>query len=222
MSCDPQMVRKRRKRDLCDLADFGARTGRRWLVRDALLAIRREGLMTPELTHIIPTTILEDPTPYIAEALRSDVCWIVADAYDALRLESYGFPALAIEDKTALTLADLSGCRWVILLQCPAEEQTMAGLDVRGEFLRLGWTGTLTTIELPYADLDQAEQECGGDRFGPFLVSLILHARSQELAGERTNSSQCDGRRTISGTSDEAIARAVLARVNMAEPLEVR
>jgi hypothetical protein len=188
MSCDPQMIQERRKRDLCDLAGFGACTGRRWLVRDALLAIRRKGLMTPELAHIVPTTILEDPTPYITEALRGDVCWIVADAYDALRLESYGFPVLAIEDKTALTLADLSGCRWVILLQCPGEKQTMAGLDVRGELLGLGWTGTLTTTELPYADLHQAEQECGGERFATFLVTLLLHAKSQQLAGERSHS----------------------------------
>jgi hypothetical protein len=222
MSCDPQIIRERRKRDLTDVANFGAGIGWRWMVRDALLAMRREELMTPDLAHIVPTALIDDSAPYIAEALRPDVCWIVADAYDALRLESYGFPALATEGLSSLCLADLNGCRWVILLQRPGEEQTMGGLDVRGEMLRLGWTGTLTTIELPYASLDQAEQECGGDRFGPFLVSLVLHARNQELAGERTSSSQIDGRRTDSGTSDEAIARAVLARVNMGEPLEVR
>jgi hypothetical protein len=222
MSCDPQTIRERRKRELTDVANFGAGIGCRWMVCDALLAMRREGLMTPDLAHIGPTALIDDPAPYIAEALRLDVCWIVADAYDALGLESYGFPALATEGLTALILADLNGSRWLILLQRPGEEQSMGGLDVRGEMLRLGWTGTLTTMELPYASLDQAEEECGGDRFGPFLVSLVLHARNQELAGERTSSSQSDGRQTVSGTSDEAIARAVLARVNMAEPLEVR
>ena len=222
MTCNPQMIRERRKWDLTDVANCGAGIGCRWMVRDALLTMRREGLMTPDLAHIVPTALIDDSAPYIAEALRPDVCWIVADAYDALRFESYGFPALATEGLTVLSFADLNGCKWVILLQCPGEELTMGGLDVRGEMLRLGWTGTLTTIELPYADLDQAEQECGGDHFGQFLVSLILHARSQELAGERTHSSQRDGRRTMLGTSDEAMARAVLARVNMAEPLEVR
>src|SRR5687768_1239251 len=71
---------EQRKRDLVALADFGARTGRRWLVRDALLAMHREGLITPELAHIVPTAVMNDPTSYIAEALRGDACWIVADA----------------------------------------------------------------------------------------------------------------------------------------------
>jgi hypothetical protein len=107
---------ERRKKDLTALADFGARTGRRWLVRDALLAMRREGLMVPELAHIVPTAVVDDPACYVAAALRLDKVWIVADVYDALRLESYGFPALATEGLTALTLEHLSGAQWVILL----------------------------------------------------------------------------------------------------------
>jgi hypothetical protein len=183
----------RRKQDLCALADFGARTGRRWLVRNALLAMHREGLMAPELSDIVPTAVLDDPAPYIAEALRGDVCWIVADGFDAQRLEAYGFPALAIEDKTALTPEDLNGCRWVILLQRPGEEETLAGLDVRAELLRLGWQGTLTSIVLPFADLDEAEQECGGERFGPYLVSLLTDAKTQRLTGDRLNPTHGDG-----------------------------
>ena len=85
--------------------------GRRWLVREALLAMSREGLITPALAHIVPTAVMDDPAPYIAEALRGNECWIVADAYDAVRLESYGFPALATEGLIALTLAHLNGCR---------------------------------------------------------------------------------------------------------------
>jgi hypothetical protein len=213
-------VAERRKRDLADLADFGARTRRRWLVRDALLDMRREGLMTAELAHLVPTALIDDPAPYIAEALRPDVCWIVADAYDAVRLESYGFPALATEGLIALTLAHLNGCQWVILLQRPGEESTLAGLDIRGELLRLGWSGTLTAIILPFVDLDVAEAECG-ERFGPFLASLVIHATTQHLAGERTNTVDGDARQTVSAMSDDAIARGVLARVNMAEPLGV-
>ena len=88
------------------------------------------------------------------EALRGDgKRLIVADAYDAVRLESYGFPALATEGLIALTLAHLNGCQWVILLQRPGEEQTLAGIDVRGELLRLGWSGMLTSIVLPFVDL---------------------------------------------------------------------
>jgi hypothetical protein len=153
--------------------------------------MRRDGLMTPAPAHIVPTAVMDDPAPYLAEALRGDECWIVAEAYDALRLESYGFPALAVEDQTALTLEHLHGCRWLILLQRSGEEQTLCGLDVRAELLRLGWTGTLTHMTVPFADLDLAEQECGPERFGAFLVSLLIHAKSQELAGERTNSVSC-------------------------------
>jgi hypothetical protein len=221
-------VAERRKRDLADLADFGVRTGRRWLVRDALLAMRREGLMTPTLAHI-RADLAYDPE-LVAEALRPDVTWVVADAYDSLRLESYGFPALAVEDKTALSLDHLNGCRWVILLQRPGEEETLGGLDIRVELLRLGWTGTLTSIVLPFADLDQAERECGPERFGPFLAALVSGGSSQTLKGspasERKFSANGEPRQTVSGTSearaDEATARAVLARANMAEPLGVR
>jgi hypothetical protein len=191
---------ERRKRDLADVANFAARTGCRWMVRDALLAVRREGLMTAELAHIVPTALLDDPAPYIAEATRPDVCWIVADAYDALRLESYGFPAIATESLKALTLDHLHGAPWVILLQRPGEEQTLAGLDVRGELLRLGWSGTLTSIILPFVDLDVAEDECG-ERFGPFLAALVMHATTQHFAGERTNLSDGDPRQTVSETS---------------------
>ena len=74
---------------------------------------------------------------------------------------------------------------WVILLQRPGEEQTLAGIDVRGELLRLGWSGMLTSIVLPFVDLDVAEQECGGERFGPFLVSLLTNAWTQQLTGDR-------------------------------------
>jgi hypothetical protein len=184
---------ERRKMDLVALADFGARTSRRWLVRDVWLALRREGLMTPALAHIVPTAVLDDPAPYLAEALRGDACWIVAEAYDALRLESYGFPALATEAKTALTLGDLHGCRWVILLQRPGEEDTLSGLDVRGELLRLGWAGTLTAIVLPFTDLDVAEAECGPECFGIFLTSLLTHATTQHLAGDRHHSANGNG-----------------------------
>jgi hypothetical protein len=38
---------ERRKKDLVDLANFGARTGRRWLVRDALLADGSQGYPRP-------------------------------------------------------------------------------------------------------------------------------------------------------------------------------
>jgi hypothetical protein len=188
-----------RKADLVALADFLARTGRRWLVRDALQAMYREGLMTPALTHIVPACVLDDPAPYIAEALRSDEIWIVADAYDALRLETYGFPALATENTIELTRDHLHDCRWVILLQRPGESETLAGLDVRGELLRLGWTGTLTEIVLPFADLDEAEHECGAEHFGIFLLSRISDARSQQLTGERINAQQCCGQSPFLG-----------------------
>jgi hypothetical protein len=191
---------ERRKMDLVGLADFGAQTHRAWLVREALQAMYREALMVPELAHMVPTALIDDPAPYIAEALRRDEVWIVADAYDALRLESYGFPALATENTIALTLAHLNGCRWVIMLQRPGEESTLAGLDVRGELLRLGWSGTLTSIILPFVDLDVAEEECG-ERFGPFLASLVMHATTQHLAGERTNSPDSDARQTGSAKS---------------------
>lgn len=205
-----------RKKDLVALANFGAQTNRRWLVRDALLAMQREHLMTADLSHIAPD-IGEDLFPLVAEALRPDVCWVVADAYDALRLESYGFPALATEDKTSLPISDLNGCRWVILLQRPGEEETLAGVDVRAELLRLGWKGTLTSILLPFADLDEAEEECGGERFGVFLVNLIAHATTHELTSDGRHPLNGEASRTVSETSwgcqDEATARAVLAHV---------
>jgi hypothetical protein len=138
--------------------------------------------MTAELAHIVPTALIDDPAPYIAEALRPDVCWVVADAYDAVRLESYGFPALATEGLTALTLEHLHGATWVILLQQPGEERTLAGLDVRGELLRLGWRGTLTSIVLPFIDLDIAEAECS-ERFAVFLAALVSGGWSQTLRG---------------------------------------
>jgi hypothetical protein len=116
---------------------------------------------------------------------------------DALRLESYGFPALATEHRTTLTLADLNGCRWIILLQRRGEEQTLAGVDVRGELLRLGWAGTLTSIVSPFPDLEEAEQAFPGEAFGPFLASLVLYAHTQELAGERKASVQSDHQPTI-------------------------
>ncbi|MGH8064809.1 MAG: hypothetical protein ACRERE_06120 [Candidatus Entotheonellia bacterium] len=193
--------RVKRKRDLVTLADFGARTGRRWLVRDVLLALRREGLMSPELAHIVPTALMNDPASYIAEALRSDEIWMVAEAYDALRLESYGFPALATEDKTSLTLDDLSSCQWIILLQRPGEEETLAGLDVRGELLKVGWSGTLSSLVLPFVDLDVAEGDCGSEGFGPFLVSLLTHGTIQHLAGEQNVVSKGGFRETVSAKS---------------------
>jgi hypothetical protein len=191
---------ERRKKDLVTLAYFGATTGHRWLVRDALLAMRRETLLIPELSHIqLPAAILDDPAPYLVEALRGDVCWIVAEGYDALRLESYGFPSLAIDERCHLGLEDLQGASWVILLQRPGEEQPMAGLDVRAELLALGWAGRLTTIELPFIDLEEAEQALGED-FGPWLASLVLDGRTQDLAGERSipaNGKPRHGLRTI-------------------------
>jgi hypothetical protein len=197
---------ERRKADLVDLANFGARTGRKWLVRDALLAMYSEGLMTAELAHIVPTALIEDPAPYIAEALHRDEVWIVADAYDAVRLESYGFPALATEGLTALTLDHLSGAPWVILLQRPGEERTLAGLDVRGELLRLGWSGMLTSIILPFIDLDVAEAECG-ERFAVFLAALVSGGSSQVLSGAPqtdreflTNGELLGGLRTIAAS----------------------
>ena len=192
---------EQRKIDLVALIDFGARTNRHWLVRDALLALRREGLMIESLAHVqVPTEVIDDPAPYIAEGLRGDVCWLVADGFDALRLESYGFPSLAVEAKTALTLDDLHGCRWVILLQRPGEEETLAGLDVRAELLRLGWAGTLTSITLPFTDFDEAEQECGAERFAAFLLSLLTDATSQRLAGERIKPVVREPQGTVSPT----------------------
>jgi hypothetical protein len=191
---------ERRKRDLVDLANFGARTGRHWLVRDALHAMRREGLMTSTLAHLVPTELIDNPEQYIAEALRGDECWIVAEAYDALRLESYGFPALATEHLTELTREQLHGAHWVILLQRRGEEHSLAGLDIRGELLRLGWAGRFTAIILPL-DLGDAEEEFGADGFGPYLVSLLIDGTSQELAGEQINSVNGEPRRTISEKS---------------------
>jgi hypothetical protein len=176
-----------RKKDLVVLADFGARTGRHWLVREVLLAMRRDGLMTAELSHIVPTEVIDNPEQYIAEALRGDELWIVAEAYDALRLETYGFPALATEHLTELTREQLHSAHWIILLQRRGEEHSLAGLDIRGELLRLGWAGTLTSIVLPF-DFGVAEEEFGPDGFGPYLVSLLIDGTSQELAGERLNS----------------------------------
>lgn len=106
-----------------------------------------------------------------------------------------------------MTLDHLNGCRWVILLQRPGEEQTLAGLDVRAELLRLGWVGTLTSIVLPFVDLDDAEQECGTETFGPFLASLVMHATTQRLAGERTNPPDGDVRQTASAKSERRPSR---------------
>jgi hypothetical protein len=157
-----------RKRDLLSLAAFGHSTGRQWLLDEAFDSLASEGLGEPA---------------YLAESKRPHERWIVADAYDALRLETYGFPSLATEHLTALTLQHVT-CPWLILLERPGEQETLAGLDVRAELLSIGWAGTLTTVQLPFDDLDIAEQECGRGRLTAFLVSLLTHAHTQEMRGE--------------------------------------
>jgi hypothetical protein len=157
-----------RKRDLLALAEFGHRTGRQGLLDAAFDTLAREGLGEPA---------------YLAEAKRPYERWIVAEPLDALRLETYGLPALATEPLTALTLRHVD-CPWVILLERPGEQESMAGLDVRAELLSLGWSGTLTTVHLPFESLETAEAECLPHSLPTFLVSLLTHAHTQELRGE--------------------------------------
>jgi len=161
----------RRKATLLSLGEWGLETGRDWVARGALRALHHERL-SPYAE------------PYLAEALRSDFLWVVAEAYDALRLESYGFPALAIESTIALTLDHLHGCHRVVLLQRPGEEATLGGLDVRAELLRLGWSGMLVCVNLPFISLDHAEEGLGTETFGAFIVGLLHDATYEEVAGE--------------------------------------
>jgi hypothetical protein len=160
--------RFKRKLDLLSIATFASHSGREWLLHGAFDALHREGLGEPA---------------YLAESLRPHMRWVVADAFDALRLETLGFPAIATEGITTLSSED-TACHWIILLQRPGEEASMGGLDVREELLGLGWTGTLTEITLPFDNLDEAESECGPHGLATFIVSLITHAKTQELRGE--------------------------------------
>jgi hypothetical protein len=185
-----------RKTDLVALADFGARTDRRWLVREALLAMRRDGLMTPALSSLVPTAVIADAELYAAEALHRDQRWIVSEAFDALRLESFGFPALAVDSLTRLTLGQID-CAWVILLQRPGEDRTMGGIDVRAELVRLGWAGQLTAVRLPFVDLDLAEEVYGLDGFACFLDSLLLDAETEELSSEPSPHDAWEGTATL-------------------------
>jgi len=146
-----------RKQVLVDLGQWAIDTGRIPLLHDILRAMRGQ--------------------QYITEALRSDMCWLVADTVDALLLETYGFPAVAVEDRSHLAMDDLGGATWLIILQRPGEEATLSGIAIADELARIGWSGRLTTVSLPdFADLAEVEAECGADRFGAYLLALLVDA----------------------------------------------
>jgi hypothetical protein len=146
-----------RKQSLMELGRWAINTGRIPLLHDILQALRGQ--------H------------YVAEVLRCDVCWVVADTLDALLLETYGFPAVAIEDRCHLAMDDLGGATWLIILRRPGEEATLSGLAIADELARIGWSGRLTTVRLPgFADLAEVEAECGADRFGGYLLALLVDA----------------------------------------------
>jgi DNA repair protein RadA/Sms len=130
------------------------------------------------------TSNIDEPpwSPALIEAVQEKGhCYVVADAEDADRMNTYGLLTFAIPTVDLLTLDILKPVKLVEVLQRPRDDDTIFALAVKRRLIEIGWYGDFNRGFLVPTQANTAvvERDCRSDR--DLFATIILGAFDPSL-----------------------------------------